>query len=166
MMKKVLILCLVPFFACGDGNETESPSLKEAREAYSRMMDIADETAAITRKKLQDFSLKQDSLLAAGDSLLALQLAELNVRLDSLHSAMESSKAQAEEMRAHTVLQEPGDEHEHHHHNHSVDYSEFSIEQLLELQLEMENQAKAIQKEIIHLQPEITENADSTPKKP
>lgn len=157
MKSKFLILSLLILTACASGDENESSTLLEARETYSRMMKIAEESADIAQGKMEDLKIRRDSVIAQGDSLLASNLNLLNSRLDSLHSSLESWKHQAQEMRAHSKLKEEGDSHEHHHHDHSVDYSEFNEEQLLELQLEMEKQVKSLNEQINSIETEIEE---------
>ena len=144
----------------------DSPALREARETYFRMMEIASESKAIADQEFAELRVKADSLIAKGDSILALKLHSFNTKLDSLKEELESLRKQAEEMKAHSALHEEGDEHVHHDHSHSVDYTKFSDEQLLEFQVELEKQVQHLQEEMKTIQKELKEHVDTPQTQP
>jgi len=157
--KLIIIVCTLSLFGC-QPKESESESLKEAKATYSRMMQIAQDSKAIAETQIDQLKLKADSLILIGDSLLANKLIKVNTKLDSLHLELETWKKQAQEMKAHSSLAEGDEPHDHSHHGKTIDYSEFSDEQLLELQIEMEKQVQLIQNQLSELKKSLTEDVD------
>ena len=158
-IKVYLIAAVVLLTACQPKNE-ESAALKEARETYSRMIQLAHDSKDIAAIRLDELRIKADSMMLIGDSILATKLIAVNHKLDSLHIELDKWKKQAEEMKAHSSLSDGTEPHDHHHHNNAVDYSSFSDEQLLELQVEMENQVISIKEQMNQIQKELIEDVD------
>ena len=149
MKKLIYLFVAVALAACG-GPAEKSETLKQAEKVHESIISISGDLADMMHSKVDMLEEKIEAAAASGDSLMAVQLGELNTKLDDLHNRFHEWEENMVEIPGHAHSHDHGDHDHHHDHDHVQEniMEGLSDQEHLDIQQEQLDQLNALKQEL------------------